>query len=461
MSGRTRRPTRSGKGEQGQTIVLVAVSLFAILSMAALAIDVTTLYVASTEAQQAADAAALAGAKAFVTSGYTTHPAGYSSTDMICNGSNGLADYAAQSALAANTVSGVVPTITTSCDFTDHENPRITVHVQRSALPVFFARIWGATSPTTSSTATAEAYNPSGSSTKTPIQVAGVKPWLLPNCDPTNSSPVNSNCPGGTFAPFVDPVTGAIKNGGSFIGTQIVLATPSSAGAATVSTTPSPPTFTFYPLDIPENPPTPLCPACSSGNHGIYRDSEQCFNPATFTCGQIVNDTNPSDAVLDPRMSYGTGALKPLTDSGTQCLVHQTTFSPAPPLDCSGGPYNQDCFVVSGAGNPILITPGHLNPDQPLRAAQYISRSDSVVTVPLFDIPGDNLCPAPPGNCSPSLSNSAPVVGFLQLGIQASTSSGNVQAVILNASGCNSTPSGTPVSGGNVASIPVRLIQTQ
>ena len=37
--------------------------------MAALAIDVTTLYVARGEMQRAADAAALAGAKAFVDSG--------------------------------------------------------------------------------------------------------------------------------------------------------------------------------------------------------------------------------------------------------------------------------------------------------------------------------------------------------------------------------------------------------
>jgi hypothetical protein len=35
-----------------------------------------------------------------------------------------------------------------------------------------------------------------------------------------------------------------------------------------------------------------------------------------------------------------------------------------------------------------------------------------------------------------------------------------VQAVILNASGCNSTASGAAVSGGNISSIPVRLIQT-
>src|SRR5205807_1571386 len=58
--------------ERGQTIVLVAISLLALLAMMALAIDVTLLYVDRTEAQQAVDAAALAGAKAFVSSGYTS-----------------------------------------------------------------------------------------------------------------------------------------------------------------------------------------------------------------------------------------------------------------------------------------------------------------------------------------------------------------------------------------------------
>ena len=60
--------------ERGQTILLVAIALVSLLAMAALAIDVTTLYLARGEMQRAADAAALAGAKAFVDSGVTTDP---------------------------------------------------------------------------------------------------------------------------------------------------------------------------------------------------------------------------------------------------------------------------------------------------------------------------------------------------------------------------------------------------
>jgi Flp pilus assembly protein TadG len=50
----------SRKGERGVTIVIAAVAMVSLLAMLVLAIDVVTLYVASGQAQQAADAAALA-----------------------------------------------------------------------------------------------------------------------------------------------------------------------------------------------------------------------------------------------------------------------------------------------------------------------------------------------------------------------------------------------------------------
>jgi len=43
---RTRLTIRRRRGERGQTIVLVAVNLVTLLAMAALAVDVVTLYVA-------------------------------------------------------------------------------------------------------------------------------------------------------------------------------------------------------------------------------------------------------------------------------------------------------------------------------------------------------------------------------------------------------------------------------
>ncbi|MGD0598814.1 MAG: pilus assembly protein TadG-related protein, partial [Terriglobales bacterium] len=65
------------KNQQGVIITLVAVfMLFVIGAMAALSIDVVTLYTARSEAQLAADAAALAGARVLANSGLTSTAAG-------------------------------------------------------------------------------------------------------------------------------------------------------------------------------------------------------------------------------------------------------------------------------------------------------------------------------------------------------------------------------------------------
>lgn len=441
--------------EQGQTIVLVALSLLALLSMAALAIDVANLYVASTEAQQAADAAALAGAQVFVTSGYTSYPAGFGNNGWVCNGSTGLADYAAQSALAANTVAGVAPTMTTSCDFTQPENPTITVRVQRSGLPIFFARIWQVSSPSVSATAKAEAYNPSGNST--PIQVGIVKPFLLPNCPP-NSDPAQNTA--GCASPYyVDPSDGSIVLGGgpTQIGSTVTLTLPSQSSAPNGL----PGQFYFYPIDFQTNPPTPACPVSpistcngNTGNPPYYFDNIYCSNPSPLKCGDLVggSTSNPVDTRLN---GLNWSSLQSRLDKATRCLIHASSSNNVSG-SCSSGAFQQDCFIPQGPGEPPLISPGTNNPDTLLRTAAYISRSDSVVNVPLFD--GRNLCPnASPS--SPACTNTAPIVGFLQLGIVQDDSSGNFDAVILNASGC--TGSGTAVSGGDISSIPVRLVQSQ
>src|SRR5262249_33318838 len=63
MSSDGMRLTIRRQQERGQTIVLVAIAVVTIIAMAALAIDVVTLYVARAEMQRAADGAALVGAK--------------------------------------------------------------------------------------------------------------------------------------------------------------------------------------------------------------------------------------------------------------------------------------------------------------------------------------------------------------------------------------------------------------
>ncbi len=71
MLGKQLQKPRRNK-ERGATLIYVALSLFVLMGMGALAIDLVTLYAARSEAQRAADAAALAGAKQFIDSGFTS-----------------------------------------------------------------------------------------------------------------------------------------------------------------------------------------------------------------------------------------------------------------------------------------------------------------------------------------------------------------------------------------------------
>ena len=86
-------------------------------------------------------------------------------------------------------------------------NPLVTVQVQRTDLPTFFGRIWGSTHVTVSASATAEAFNPSGSystlGTVIPVAPMCVKPWLLPNIDPSNP-PIPPNPPNAIFGTTIE-----------------------------------------------------------------------------------------------------------------------------------------------------------------------------------------------------------------------------------------------------------------
>jgi Putative Flp pilus-assembly TadE/G-like len=418
------------KNEQGVTMVLVAVALVSVLAMAALAVDVLALYVARSEAQRAADAGALAAAKMFAFSGYTSNLTGSGITQaQLCvnggAGSTAAANKAAESVLSQNTVTGQAATLTSiNCDFTQTENPRVKVTVQRTGLPVLFGRIWSTAASSVSATASAEAFNPSGGTV--PIEVASVKPWLI-----------NNDCSPSCGGPFYFTSTYGLVNNGLFIGNSITLTEVDAAGGAA-------PTLQnqFYALD----PPQPnLCPSNSAvqcnnigtGPPGIfYHDNIACSNTAfRYSCGQQIGPGQP--VLVDARVL---GNLKTRTEQGTQCLIH--SFSTY---------LNQGQDVIN-AGPPITIDGGANNPNPALHVTN-ISRSDSVVTVPVYA--GSNLCPG--GTCNVT----ATVMGFLQLGIQDVSPPGQqgaIQAVIMNASACNPANTGAPVTGGALSAIPVRLI---
>jgi Flp pilus assembly protein TadG len=294
MSMSDNRVTSSRRwAERGQTIVLVAVAMVSLLAMAALAIDVTTLYVARGEMQRAADAAALAGAKAFVDSGVTTDP---SPARQTLAGT--MATQVINSILPQNNVSGGPPVLVVATpDFTRPGNPQLSVTLQRDNLPTFFARIWGTRLATVSATAVAEAYNPSSAPPNyPPITPKCVKPMMVVNVPPNQ---------------FVDPVAFTPKPG--LIGQPLTLV---PCG------TPPCGTNTFRPAVVDAASPK-FCPACQGGTD--YQNGVECCDTATYACGSTAVPKNVDIGLTDPLLGTKTNqSLQCMTNNPAQDTLDAT-----------------------------------------------------------------------------------------------------------------------------------------
>jgi hypothetical protein len=322
------------RGEYGQTIILVAVSLVSLLAMAALAIDVVTLYVAKSEMQRAADAAALAGAKAFVDSGVTSDP-----TNLARQGTaQVIAQQVITSILPENRIEGAPPVLvgTPTFDFTRNGNPQVTVTLQRTDLPTFFARIWGRRLSTVSATAVAEAYNPANAAAGyPPITPKCVKPMMVTNVAPNQ---------------FVDPATFVPTPG--LIGTPITLTPCGGAGCGTNQ---------FRPALV--DPATPkLCPACQ----GVfdYENGIECCDTTVYACGTTVTPVN-----VDTTMSAA-GLMGARTNNGLQCMTNNPAQDTIDTTD-----------LTAGTG------PAHITAGSGPQSGNLVTTSRSVANLPIIDSP--------------------------------------------------------------------------
>jgi hypothetical protein len=431
--------------QKGQTIALVAVSMVSFVAMGAIAIDLTSLYSARSETQRAADAAALAGAKAFVDSGVTTDPNNTTLQDLARTMAQGYATATASQNLIANGSAQVIagyPIL----DFTFPGNPRITVKLQRTNLPLFFSRMWSGNFGTVSATAVAEAYNPAfsqvTSSSFLPSAPKCVKPILLPNNDPIQSGhPV-----------FVDIASGQVNSSaGQFIGEQFGFSTACGSGGGRARICNLPPRGNgFKPPNPGEYLPmlvsgqhqycpgssAPGCPASSD-----FEKSIECCDGAVFNFPQCGTSATMAawDQNIDVR-NTGPGA-SPVT-SGLQCTIHSAGANSQDTLDPS---------AFSSGNGPLLISPGSFSQVRyGIPSGGFIATSDSIITVPLFDNSSADL-PA---------TFQVNIVGFLTLFVNdVIGQNGDFTATIVNVTGCgNTASSSSPVSGGGVSAIPVRLI---
>jgi hypothetical protein len=411
--------------------------------MAALAIDVVTLYVAGSEVKRAADAAALAGAMGIANSGATTLCAGSSSpcasVDPNFANAQTLAENMAIAAINAilqvNTVEGQTPTATVTYDWSRQGNPLITVALKQTGLPTFFSKIWGRTGSTVSATSTAEVYNPSNNSSPTPISPMAVKPWLIANNDPNNLG-----------NQFVNPSSGLVET--PVIGEQLNLAAdcnPSNPGSCVPRVPPlwgttalgQPyPWVAYVPALVTSNNGNNVCSSLCSGVD--YEQSIACSDMTTpYVCGT-------AGAAFD-NSTYPAGSTG-RTATGAECLTNASG---------TGLGAGQDSLVDAPFTSPPQITAGGGQ-----FSSSLVSTSPSIVTIPIADT--INFPPAGGGPVQ--------IDGFIQgfinqveAGIGGEGNGGDVNITVLNVAGCvvpNSNPNPPVVGGMGLSPVPVRLVLT-
>jgi Flp pilus assembly protein TadG len=438
--------------EQGVTILVVACSLaFVMIALAALVIDVSALFTARGDAKQAADAAALAGAKVLANSGMTSDP---TNATLQAN-AVALATQVATAVATKNTVGGrplttgeVTVSFLNIGGLTFESNPQIKVAVQRTDLPTFFARAWGTKIVPVGATATAEAVNPSptGGTPGFPIAPRCVKPWILPNSNPiTGVGPMF--LAGGDIA-----VSG-------LVGTSITLVPGCPPGGAPCCAPGAPPCTTakqlpYYYGQLPQPSGTSL-PSCTTSTCDYEQNIAACSPPPPVSC------RNPISLVGGP--SCG-GNPDRQTSRGGRCLIHANGAGHGQGQDCisangdaaaycSAGAATLDSQLFAGSENP-LVQSGTINLGDP------ISSSDSLVTIPVYD----SSAAPPTTNRTNTTAVPVNVIGFIQgfiTGVERGTGPkpGWIYMTIVNLSGCGTALSGPTIVGDGISPVPVRLIK--
>jgi Flp pilus assembly protein TadG len=446
--------------------MLVAAAMVAIMGMAALSIDVATLYLANAEAQRSADAAALAAARVLSISGMTGDPSN-SAAGTITNPwqqACALATSVAKAVASQNTMGGVAlntsqisvtypnnKSDTTTCTGTDAEfgvNPLVTVKVQRTDLPTFFARVWpNRTGASVSATATAEAFNSSNSGNVgntlsgniTPVLPRCVKPWIVPNFDPGNAG----TCDSTTCLSLVDNSDGSITSKGIMVnnaGTGVIgrtfnlFADCKPGGGGPCSNSPQPnasgparPNLQYAPGQLPASfTAVPSCAVSSDFQEAVAGCDEttlyHCGSESQRSTVDVSQKNVPSDSAL-----------------GGQCLIRATGSGldqGQDVLDPSSYPYK----IKSGSANPLGLSPDSV-----------ITSSNSFVSFPIYDSANDSI-----KGTGTSLVH---IIGFLQVFINyVDTTNNFVNITVLNAAGCGNGENSTGPAVSGTSPVPVRLI---
>jgi Flp pilus assembly protein TadG len=473
--------------ERGITMVLVAIAMVAIIGMAALSIDVITLYLAREQAQRSADEAALAAARVISLSGATGDPNDTLSWQVICGTSTSPATQTATAVATQSEVGGAVATtvsvgysVGTGAPQPDCSgllpgpfgvNPLVTVTITRASLPTFFSRIWGNTGNSVSASATAEVLNPSASDIVTnasviPVQPSCVKPWMVPNQNPDQPS----GCVGGTGSgkcnSFVTLTDGTISNQGiqpgtasGVIGETFTLFADCTPGVSpcglvtfntnnqpqanvatnTIGPNPGPPNLEYLAgLAPPSSVAVPSCGASGSGGNADYLPAVAgCDQSTIYQCGVQSSVASPPNSI---DLSENPGGSSGDTATGVACLINQATEGSA-----NSG---QDWLITTGTPPyPYQILAGPANANVAVRG-DYITSSNSIMSLPIYDATATTITSAGPNNVT--------IVGFLQVFVNYVNPDGSLNVTVMNVAGCGNNATSRAVTGSSP--VPIRLV---
>ena len=402
--------TRKKSRERGSSLLILAGGMVVLIGLMGLAIDLVSLYLGKSEAQRAADAAALAGAQEFVLSGFTSGVVTQATVQTM----------ATNQAIAVgqkNLVGGSAPSIpggNVTFDFSHAGDPLITVAVS-ATMPTYFMRIFGVTTASIGATATAEAYNPSGSATVGPTLCAScLRPFLVPNCDPdhlVNAPAGNPNCPqvsGKNQDYFLNPPNYGINHSGAaptgVVGESWSLHSRSGTASQWFS-------IAFL----------------GAQSKAAWRANIASCNTDAIVCGTILQTLNGN-------------AVGP-ADQGVESMIHASG---------QGLGQGQDTIDTTGGTLPFPMHAGSNNPYVTaglMTTGGSIQQSDSLITVPVYDgtdTNGGN--PLTPGG------SKVTVTGYLQMfitDVQHNATDDIINGIVINVMSCGANLGGSCGTGGN------------
>jgi Flp pilus assembly protein TadG len=398
--------SRNFDPERGIVLFMTAAALVVLIGFIALAVDMGALYMARADCQKIADAAALAGAKeAFFNTPAPANPVATGTTAAI---SAARANYTPWDSNDNRLQPGNVVVNTT-----DHT---VEVTVTRTTangnpVPTYFARIFGTNFVDVAAKATAEVYRPTVGGP--PFGTKCVKPWLLPD-----------QYDFGSGLETIDET-----DRGKYFNVK--------QGDSALATVPG----QYLIANLPQGTIPPLCPSCGdpspAPNGGdLYRQNISCCNRNPLWCGVALPFDTTNGNKVGP------------TGQGVQCLIHQGNGS-------SGG---QDILISptpSNPNGPLQIRPGSNNPLSNNPSITYVTDSDSLAIVPMFDA----SIPITTGQ------SSLMIVGFMEIFIHRVDNPQNtVYTTIINVTRClNSggpgTPPPGPITGAIGSPLPLRLVR--